>query len=90
MPLTKSHVPRCGPLIASRLRMRNPRRGHCFIVLLDFLALKVRPMESCVIARVFDWDFMPEFFYRQVRFSPCIVSAYSSMIQEQLYPLFDG
>ena len=29
----------------------------CFLVLLDFLALEVRPL-ACVIATVFNWDFI--------------------------------
>ena len=61
----------------------------CFLVLLDLLALEVRPLESCVIATVFNWDFMLEVFDRRVRFSSCAVSAYSGMIQGQIYPLID-
>ena len=64
----------------------------CFlvIVLLDILALEVRPLESCVIATVFNFDFMLGVFDRRVRFSSCTVSAYSGMIQGQLYPLIGG
>ena len=62
-----------------------------FLVLLDILALEVRPLEPYMIAPVFNWDFMLGIFYRRVRFSPCTVSSHSGMIQEeQLYPLFDG
>ena len=79
MSLTKPHVPKCGPLT-----------DICFLVLLDLLVLEVRPLEFCVKATVFNQDFMLGVFNRLVRFSPCTVSVYSGMIQEQLYPLFDG
>ena len=59
----------------------------CFLVTLDLLALEMRPLESCVIATVFNWDFMLGIIDRRVRFSPCTLSAYSGMIQGQLYPL---
>ena len=58
----------------------------CFFVLLDFLALEVGPSESCVIAMIFNWDFMLEVFGRRLGFFPYAVSAYSGMIQGQLYP----
>ena len=64
--------------------------GICFLVLLDVLALEVRPLESCVIATVFNWDFVLGIFYRRVGFSPCTISAYLGMIQGQLYPLSDA
>ena len=32
--------------------------GICFLVLLDLLALEVQQLESCVIAKAFNWDFM--------------------------------
>ena len=62
----------------------------CFLVLLNLLGLKEWPLEPCVIATVLNWDFMLWVFDRRVRFSPCIVSAYSGMIQGKLYPLIDG
>ena len=62
-----------------------------FLVVLDPLALEVRPLESCVTATVFNWDFILGGFDRWARFSPCCtVSAYLGMIQGQLYPLLDG
>ena len=62
----------------------------CLFILLDLLALEVRPLESCAMATVFNSDFMLGVFDRRVRFSSCTVSAYSGMIQGQLYPLFNG
>ena len=62
----------------------------CFFVLLGLLALEMRPLESCVIATIFNWEFMFRVFNRWVRFSLCAVFAYSSMIQGQLYLLFHG
>ena len=53
----------------------------CFLALLDLLALEVRLLEFCVIPTVFNWHFMLGVFELGVRFSPCIVSACSSMIQ---------
>ena len=56
----------------------------CFLVLLDLLALEVRPLESCVIETVLSWDFMLGVFDRRARFSPSTVSAYSGMIRGKL------
>ena len=54
------------------------------------MPMEVRPLESCVITAGFKWDIMLGVFNRQVRFSSCIVSAYSGMIQGKLYPLIDS
>ena len=62
----------------------------CFLVLLNLLALEVRPFEFFVIAAVFIWEFMLGVFDRWVRFYPCAVSAYLGMIQGQLYHLVGG
>ena len=61
----------------------------CFLVLLNFLALEVRPLECLVIATVIIWDFMLEVFDRWVWFYSFTVSVYLGMIQGQLYPLVD-
>ena len=67
------------------LSLRNPRRDICFLVLLDLLALEVRPLGSLAIATIFNWDFMFGVIGRRVRFSPRSVSAFSGMIQGKLY-----
>ena len=90
MSLTKPHVPICGPLIAG-LGCVTRVADICFLVLINLLALEVRPVESFVMATVLIWDFMLGVFYQRVLFSPCTVSyAYLCMIQGQLYPLMGG
>ena len=60
------------------------------LVVLDILALEVQPLESCVIAMVFVWDFMLGDSDRWAQISYCTNSSYPGMIQGQLYPLIDG
>ena len=57
--------------------------GDIFLlVLLDLLTLEVRLLESCVIVTTFSWDSLLKVVCdRRVRFSPCIISAHSVMIQ---------